>query len=252
MAAVTGSIWIVGIVKQSPTAIVAREGMQVGSLLGKRVAYVEASSAHQTLLQGLTSAGLKEKDIHLVTMRVDDMPAALERGDIDAFAAWEPAPSIALANSGFNRIVFRGSSTDYFVIGKGIASRSPQAVEALVAGYLRAIDWLRLSQKNLEQAAAWVTVDAEAFSGKKSEVKVAQIAGITRRELLNVPSAPLILVNPKAPPPLKGEFNFLKGLGKLPSNATWETVEAARNNDLLLRILADMRHYEVNRFDYRE
>lgn len=252
LAAASGKVWIIGLVKQSPTAIVARGGAQVSALSGKRVAYVEASSAHQTLLQGLSSAGLSEKDVRLVPMRVDEMPSALARGDIDAFAAWEPAPSIALANSDLNRIVFRGSSTDYFVISKEVAKRSPQAVNALVAAYVRAIDWLRLSQRNQEKAAQWVKEDAEAFSGTKSDISLSQIAGITRRELLNVPSAPRIIVNPRAQPPLKGAFDFLKGLGKLPTDASWANVETAMSNDFLPGVLADTRISETGRFDYPE
>lgn len=252
LAAASGKVWIVGLVKQSPTAIVARGAAQVSALAGKRVAYVEASSAHQTLLQGLSSAGLSEKDVRLVPMRVDEMPAALARGDVDAFAAWEPAPSIALANSDIHRIVFRGSSTDYFVISKEVAKRSPQAIAAVVASYVRAIEWLRLSQKNQEKAAHWVKEDAEAFSGTKNDLSLAQIAGITRRELLNVPSAPRIIVNPRAQPPLKGAFAFLKGLGKLPADATWANVESAMGNDLLTNVLADTRISETGRFDYSE
>ncbi len=252
LAAASGNVLIVGLVKQSPTAIVARGGAQVGALAGKRIAYVEASSAHQTLLQGLSSAGLSEKDIKLVPMRVDEMPAALARGDIEAFAAWEPAPSIALANSDINRIVFRGSSTDYFVISREVAKRSPQAVNALVAGYVRAIEWLRASRRNQEKAAQWVKDDAEEFSGKKSDISLEQIAGITRRELLNIPSAPRIIVNPRAQPPLKGAFDFLKGLGKLPADASWANVESAMNNDILPNILADTRLSETGRFDYPE
>lgn len=252
MSAASGKVLIVGLVKQSPTAIVARGRAQVGALAGKRIAYVEASSAHQTLLQGLSSAGLSEKDVKLVPMRVDEMPAALERGEIEAFAAWEPAPSVALANSGANRIVFRGSSTDYFVVSRVVAQRSPQAVNVLVAAYVRAIEWLRVSRHNQEKAAQWVKDDAEAFSGKKSDISVEQIAGITRKELLSIPSAPRIIVNPRAQPPLKVAFDFLKGLGKLPADASWANVESAMDNDILPNIMADARLSETGRFDYPE
>lgn len=252
MSAASGKVLIVGLVKQSPTAIVARGRAQVGALAGKRIAYVEASSAHQTLLQGLSSAGLSEKDVKLVPMRVDEMPAALERGEIEAFAAWEPAPSVALANGGANRIVFRGSSTDYFVVSRGVAQRSPQAVNVLVAAYVRAIEWLRVSRHNQEKAAQWVKDDAEAFSGKKSDISLEQIAGITRKELLSIPSAPRIIVNPRAQPPLKVAFDFLKGLGKLPADATWANVESAMDNDILPNIMADARLSETGRFDYPE
>ena len=80
LAAASGDVSIVGLAKKSPTAIVARDQTQVRGLAGKRIAYVEASSAHQTLLQGLSAAGLKDSDVRLLPMRVDDMPDALKRG----------------------------------------------------------------------------------------------------------------------------------------------------------------------------
>jgi len=252
MTAARGDVWIIGLVKQSATAIVARDQSQVRSLAGKRIAYVEASSAHQTLLQGLSTAGLKESDVQRVAMRVDDMPEALRRGEIDAFAAWEPAPSVALAASSSHRIVFRGLSSDYFVIGKSFAKQAPGAADELVAAYVRAIEWMRLSQKNIEKAARWVKADALQFSGKPSELPIEQIASIIRRELLNVPSAPTIIRNPKATPPLKGEFDFLVRLGKLPPGNHWENVAEALNNDFLARVQTDPKRYETYRYDYRD
>jgi ABC-type nitrate/sulfonate/bicarbonate transport system substrate-binding protein len=166
LAAANGSVWIVGLVKQTSTAIVAKGDTTVQGLAGKRIAYVETSSAHHTLLQGLSSAGLKENEVKLVPMGIDAMPDALENGEIDAFAAWEPGPSIALGKSGKNSIVFRGLSSDYFVIERSFAQRSPEASDALIAGYLRAIEWMRRSQKNIELAAAWTKADAEQLTGK--------------------------------------------------------------------------------------
>lgn len=250
LAASSGSVWIVGLVKQTSTAIVARGDIQLASLAGKRIAYVDGSSAHQTLLQGLKSASLNETDVKLVNMGVDAMPEALEKGDIDAFAAWEPAPTIALAQKGRNRIVFRGQSTDYFVVERGFADEAPKAADALIAGYLRAIEWMRRSQKNVEKAAQWAMEDAQALSGKASGLSVAQIVAITRREILNVPSAPTILANPSAPQPLKAEFEFLTLQKKIPSGSSWENVANALSYQGLANIMADRRGSQVGHFDY--
>lgn len=252
LAAASGNVWIIGLVKQTSTAIVAKGDNQVRGLAGKRIAYVDTSSAHHTLLQGLSSAGLKETDVKLVTMGVEAMPEALARGEIDAFAAWEPGPAIALGNSDKNRIVFRGRSSDYFVIERDFAKRAPQATEALIAGYLRAIEWMRRSQTNIEKAAIWAKDDAEALSGKPSTLPIAQIVAITRRELLNVPSAPAILVAPNSSPPLKTEFEFLKEQKKIPAGGQWENVESALSFDGLARIMADMRKFQISRFDYED
>lgn len=251
LAASIANVWVVGLVKQTSTAIVAKGDLQVGGLSGKRVAYVPASSAHHTLLQGLASAGLSETRVKLVALRVDEMPDALERGDIDAFAAWEPAPSIALVNSDKNRIVFRGLSTDYFVIERDFEKRQPEAARHLTAGFFRAIEWMRRAQGNIDKAARWVMADADALSGKPAVLSVAQISSITRREILNIPSAPAIPASPDSSP-LKNEFQFLAKLEKLPLGAKQENVEVAFRYDGLARVLAEPQKYRLRVFDYED
>ncbi len=251
LSAAVGQVWIVGLVKQTSTAIVAKGAAQVSTLAGKRIGYVEVSSAHHTLLQGLASAGLDEKQVTMVQLRIDEMPEALERGDIDAFAAWEPAPSVALARNAANRIVFRGLSSDYFVIERAFAKRNPEAALHLVAGFLRAIEWMQRSQRNVEKAASWTLADGLAFSGKVAAVTAGQIVAITRREILDIPSAPAIPMGPNNIP-LKTEFQFLEKLGKLPAGARWEKVEAAFGYDGLARVLGDPRKYQIATFDYED
>jgi sulfonate transport system substrate-binding protein len=201
------------------------------------------------LLQGLASAGLNESQVKMVPLRVDEMPDALERGDIDAFAAWEPAPALALARNAGNRIVFRGLSSDYFVVERAFVKRHPEAALQLVAGFLRAIEWMQRSPRNVEKAATWALAEAQAFSGKASGLTPGQIVAITRREILDIPSAPAI---PRGPnnTPLKTEFQFLTKLGKLPAGARWEQVESAFAYDGLARVMGDARKYQLATFDY--
>jgi sulfonate transport system substrate-binding protein len=249
IAASTGSVWIAGLVKQASTAIIAKDSTELLRLKGKRIAYVANSSAHQTLLKGLALAGLSEAQVTLVPLGVDEMPEALERGTIDAFAAWEPATSIALGKSNSNHVVFRGFSTNYFVIERDFAKQSPEAARHVVAGFLRAIHWMRRSHLHTEKAARWVMEDAQAFTGKPVTLTVAQIAAIAHREILDIPSAPAILRSP-GNPPLKGGFDFLATLGKLPPKGTWQEVETAFTYDGLAKVMAVPRYFQIANFDY--
>ena len=249
LAAAGGQVWIVGLVKQAATAVVAKGEASVRDLAGKRIGYVEGSSAHHTLLQGMALAGLREDEVKLVPLRVDQMPDALERGEISAFSAWEPAPSIALANAERNRVVFRGQSSDYFVIDREFAKNSPDAAYQLIAGYLRAIDWMRRAQANVERAARWAMADGEKLSGKPPVLPVAKIVQITRREILGIPSAPAISFTPGSTP-LKSEFQFLSKLGKLGPSAKWEHVEQAFSYAGLAQVLAEHKAYKLAVFDY--
>lgn len=250
LSASSGTVWIVGLVKQTTAAVVARDNMVVGKFAGKRIGLVEASSAHLALLQGLRSAGLSEQQVTLVPMAVNDMPQALEDGKIDAFAAWEPFTTIALNKNPRNHVVFRGASSDYFVITRQLVRQQPQAALQLIAGFVRALEWMRESQSHLEQAARWVMADSAAFSGVAPALTSAQVRAITRRELLDIPSAPTLL-DSGGPPRLKAEFEFLRRLGKLPATAAWAQVEAALAYDGLTSVQSDERRWRLHTYDYQ-
>ena len=252
LSAIDGEVWIVGLVKKTSTALVARSESQIQRLKGRRIAYVETSSAHHTLLQGLASVGLTEKDVTLVPIGVDQMPAALERKEIDAFAAWEPAPSTALSNSPDNHIVFRGLSSDYFVINRHFQKQHPEAALVLTAGFVRALEWMRRSTKNVEQAVRWAMIDGELLTGRTPELSIAQGVSITRREILNVPSAPTILLDSKEQTPLSAEFAFLKQRGKISTANTGEHLLGSFAYDGLAQVNKDPRRYGIRSFDYEQ
>ncbi len=251
IAAATARVSIIGLVKQSSTAIVAKRETEVRGLLGKRIGYVEASSGYYTLLQGLASAGIDDTRVTLISLAVSEMPAALERGDIDAFVAWEPAPTMALANHKKNHVVFRGWNSDYFIISQDFIERAPQAAQHLIAGFVRAIEWMRRSQNNAEKAAHWASAESTRFSPATALLSTAQITAITRREILDIPSAPAILHSPDSAP-LQSEFQFLAKLGKLPPAATWENVNSALHYDGLAKVFSEPRAFKLRVYDYEE
>lgn len=250
LSAATGQVWVVGLVKQTSTALIARNNMVVGQLAGKRIGFVEASSAHLTVLQGLQAAGLTEQQVQWVALGVADMPQALEDGKLDAFAAWEPYTTIALNRNPRNHVVFRGASADYFVLARAFAQQQPLAALQLVAGFVRALAWMRESQANLEQAARWAMAESTAFAGVAPALTSAQVRAITRRELLDVPSAPALLDDGGAPR-LKAEFEFLRRLDKLPPSAAWAQVDAALAYDGLAIVQGDERRFKLHTYDYQ-
>jgi NitT/TauT family transport system substrate-binding protein len=252
LSAIDGEVWIVGLVKKTSTALVARNESQIQRLKGRRIAYVETSSAHHTLLQGLASVGLTEKDVTLIPIGVEQMPSALERNEIDAFAAWEPAPSTALSNNPANKIVFRGLSSDYFVINRSFQKQHPEAALILTAGFVRAIEWMRQSTANIEQGIRWTMIDGELLSGRPPEISIAQGANITRREILNIPSAPTILIDANEQTPLSAAFAFLKQRGKISPSNTGANLLEAFAYDGLAQVIKDPRRYGIKNFDYEQ
>lgn len=249
-AAMREEIVIVGLAKSTTSAIVSREDGLLERLAGKRIGYIEGSSAHHTLLQGLNSVGLTEARVTLLPVAIDDMADALEKGSIDAFAAWEPTPSIALARNSAHRIVFRGRSSSYFVLDREFARKHPEAAHQVIAAYVRALQWMRRSGSNAERAARWAMADGQAFTGKPPQLTVAQAVAIAHREILDIPSAPAIAPGNGTEPPLAGEFHFLKRLGKIPADSDWERIRQALDYTGLREVLQNKARYRIDTFDY--
>jgi len=76
----------------------------VQDLRGKRVAIWPGSTQEVVILERLKAEGMTIKDIQAVRLSFSDMPAALARGDVDAYVGAEPGPGISLAN-GTGRLV---------------------------------------------------------------------------------------------------------------------------------------------------
>ena len=76
----------------------------IKDLRGKRVAIFPGSTQEVVILERLKAEGLSIKDIQPIRLSFSDMPAALARGDIDAYVGAEPGPSISLAN-GVGRLI---------------------------------------------------------------------------------------------------------------------------------------------------
>lgn len=67
-------------------------------LVGKTVATRFGTGAEGVLRKFYQQAGYKWEDFEYVNLKIEDMVAALETGQIEAFTAWAPTPEIAEAN----------------------------------------------------------------------------------------------------------------------------------------------------------
>jgi NitT/TauT family transport system substrate-binding protein len=76
----------------------------VKDLKGKRVAIFPGSTQEVVILERLKAEGMSIADIQPIRLSFSDMPAALARGDVDAYVGAEPGPGISVA-AGVGRIV---------------------------------------------------------------------------------------------------------------------------------------------------
>jgi len=251
-AASTSDMLILGFVKQSYSAVVAPQGTQVRDLRHKRIGNAYGSTSHYALLQTLSSVGLDERDVTLVPMETSQMLEALENNRIAAFAAWEPTPAAALKKHPGRFVqISRQTSYAFFMLSGTLASTHPEAAREITAALVRAIHWLKESNANLLTASRWAQAGALAFTGKPFPLADTDIARITRTDLLDVASAPVI------PKGITGsnsllikEYDFLRKIGKLPAGASRQRLEQSFSSNLLHELLAAPARYGLNRYNY--
>jgi taurine transport system substrate-binding protein len=135
--------------------IIAKEAFKtIKALKGKRIAAPFASSAHVLVLDMLAQNGLDpDKDLTLINLKVNEMPAAMAAGEIDACAAWTPHFNKLLKMPGNHLLVndtefsmFKkyklGPGPDLLVVRRDFAEKYPNACSAFVKGYFEAVDML--------------------------------------------------------------------------------------------------------------
>jgi taurine transport system substrate-binding protein len=135
--------------------LIAKESIKnIKDLKGKKVAAPFASSAHVLVLDLLEQNGLDpEKDLTLLNLTVNEMPAAMSSGEIDACAAWTPhfnkllnAPGNHLLADDTQFSLYKkyrlGPGPDLLVVRKEFAEKYPNTCKAFVESYFEAVDLL--------------------------------------------------------------------------------------------------------------
>jgi sulfonate transport system substrate-binding protein len=112
-------------------------------LRGRRIAATKGTDAHLVLLRILHDAGLTKSDVELVHLQHPDGRAALERGDVDAWAGLDPHMAASELERGSRLLVRRPQYNSYSVLGvrEDFLRERPDVVRRVVASYERARRW---------------------------------------------------------------------------------------------------------------
>lgn len=252
-AAANSGVHIVALTQQGFCSIVAREDMLMEELRGKRIAYAFGSNAHYALLQSLASAGLRERDVRLIPLDVTEMPDALADGTINAFSAWEPTPTIALAKHEDLVVIHRSLSSGYLYLSRSFADRYPEAVRQIVASELRALNWLRRRQENMRRAGNWSLAAGKELSGQAPMLSARDYVSLARNDLLGISSVAAIPLSDTVPDGrLCREFEFLKGLKKVPAAIAWEQVRSCFDRTAVKQVLSAPQQYPLETSEYAD
>ncbi len=144
----------------------------IKDLKGKKVAILPGSTQEVVILDRLKMEGLSIKDIQPIRVAFSDMPAALERGDIDAYVGAEPGPSISLAK-GVGKIVEypystpTGSVNMVMTTHESMTKENPELVKVFLTIHRKATEYAMANR------AAFVEMAAQKLGQPKPTIEIA-------------------------------------------------------------------------------
>jgi len=245
------NVQVAALVQHGFTSIVADKPILVSDLRGKRIGTPEGSLAHYALIKALSDSGISASSVTLVLIDVDELPAALESGKIDAFSGWEPAPTTSTLNLEQNYIINRSLSWGFLYFSPTFSEDHPGAVRLITASSLRALNWMRQDSANIQKASDWALETEKKFSGEESKLSPLEYSGLIRDDILATMLYPYL---PEKELMRGGhiweEFQFLKDEGILPETAAWETIIPNFSTAIVPEILNQAQIYELDNFHY--
>lgn len=122
------------------TALVTKKAspiQTVADLKGKKVAVTPGTEPYAFLLQALAGAGLKPSDITIVPLQHPLGHAALNRGDVDAWAGLDPFMAEGQLQNG-DRLFYRNTAIitpNVLVVREDYAAKQPDVILKLLQAY---------------------------------------------------------------------------------------------------------------------
>lgn len=134
-------------VSHGADVVVGRSGMKtMQDLRGKRVAVESSALGAFMLSRALSVSGMQPADVKVVHLESNEQPRAFEAGEVDGAVTFDPYRA-QLVRSGavslFDSTRIPGEIVDLVAVRAPALDKQPKAINALLAGWFRAIDYLR-------------------------------------------------------------------------------------------------------------
>lgn len=247
----TSNVELVAIVKRDKASVVSHNKYTtLRDLKNKRIGFPVGTSSHLGLLVALEVSDLEESHVKLVPMKINELTSALIDSKIDAFAAWEPVPTLTIAkNKNFKRIS-EFLNTDFLYWTGEFAKKQPEAACYILAAYLRALNWLNVSESHINQGAEWSILSTELFLGGRSKLSRVQFKQQIRKNLKLIGSAAIPMTEFADNNYFSRAFILLLEKGLLPKGSSWKRVQNNIRPNLIYKILAEPEKYKTDVFNY--
>lgn len=124
----------------------------VEELRGKKVAATKGTDPYLFLLRSLQKHGVKKSEVEIVHLQHADGRAALEKGDVDAWAGLDPHLASSQLQAG-SKLIYRNvafNTYGFLNVNETFAKQHPEVVRAVIESYEKARKWILA---NPEEAA---------------------------------------------------------------------------------------------------
>lgn len=145
------------------TVVARREAAirSIEDLVGKRVGTAVGGTGDEYFRLLLKKGGIAAERVAILNVPPGSQVAALQGGQVDAIAAWEPYGTMALAKVPGAVLVSRGGGhLGYFIVTqvmRDVAAKRPEMVERFVAGMAGAAHYTRQQRDEAaEIATRWI------------------------------------------------------------------------------------------------
>ncbi len=250
-AATRMDILIPILLQQGFTSIVAKQPVLTNDLKKIRIGYPHGSIAHYVVLDILSNEGGSKSFANTVSMEAHELGPALFQGKIDAFAAWEPIPAMAMKHNMNLIIVYQQVTKGYLYFARELYDQHPKAAREIVASVIRAFNWISLKTRNLVAASQWSIDAGEKLTNKKILLSANEIANLAEKDILGLTYMPEISDDDlNMENGVHKEFLFLKKMNKIPSKIKWEKIRDSFDGQILESINSDHNTFRLNQYDY--
>jgi NitT/TauT family transport system substrate-binding protein len=161
-------IVLIADVSHGADVVVGRSNMRtMKDLRGKRVAVESGALGAFVLSRALALNGMRASDVSMVHLESNEHPAAFERGQVDGAVTFDPFRTQMLRASArtlFDSSQIPGEIVDLLAIRASVLEKNPQAVQTLLTGWFKALDYLERDPKDAaERMAVREQITGEQF-----------------------------------------------------------------------------------------
>jgi NitT/TauT family transport system substrate-binding protein len=134
-------------VSNGADVVVGRHGMRtMQDLKGKSVAVESGALGAFVLSRALALNGMQSSDVNVVHLESNEQPSAFDKGQIDGAVTFDPYRAQFLragATTLFDSTRIPGEIVDLLAVRATVIRKQPKAIQALLAGWFSAIDYIR-------------------------------------------------------------------------------------------------------------